>query len=143
MRMTMQQKRWIGALLIWFIGFLAIQQSSVQGSILVANGNVDQMSAHAIRRQQAALMDIANTMELTQIMLQRLTNHSARIKRWDDGRNLLLYGCITGFTGCGTRIYLVSCRIENIYVRSHALIMAYIHCQDGEKAFVSFRKQNT
>lgn len=137
MKIAIQQRRWISVLLVWIIVFFGIQHDFSQGTDLLINPYQDHLSVNIIERQQEAFMDVADTAEITQVMLQRLTNRCGRVNRWED-TSLLLGGEITGFTGCGTRIYLTSCRIENIYVRSHALIMAYIHCQDGEKTAVSF-----
>lgn len=85
------------------------------------------------------LPDILGRSELTQSEQARLTV-SARITRLNAERNVILWaGLASGFAGNATRIYLASCRIENIFVRSHAWIMAYIHWQDGEKASDSLK----
>ena len=87
-----------------------------------------------MERQQGSFLDILGRSELTQFEQARLTVR-ARITRLNAERNIILWaGLAGGFAGNATRIYLASCRIENIFVRSHAWIMAYIHWQDGEKA---------
>lgn len=84
-------------------------------------------------------LDILGRSELTQSEQARLTVR-ARLTRLNAERNIILWaGLASGFAGNATRIYLASCRIENIFVRSHAWIMAYIHWQDGEKASDSLK----
>lgn len=102
-------------------------------------GGADHLAVHTMERQQGSFLDILGRSELTQLEQARLTV-SARITRLNAERNVILWaGLASGFAGNATRIYLASCRIENIFVRSHAWIMAYIHWQDGEKASDSLK----
>ena len=88
---------------------------------------------------KSSILDILGRSELTQSEQARLTIR-ARLTRLNAERNIILWaGLASGFAGNVTRIYLASCRIENIFVRSHAWIMAYIHWQDGEKASDSLK----
>ena len=118
--------QWIGIFLAIVICFFALQQS------------YGAQNMHDIT-QQGSFLDILGRSELTQLEQARLTV-SARITRLNAERNVILWaGLASGFAGNATRIYLASCRIENIFVRSHAWIMAYIHWQDGEKASDSLK----
>ena len=105
----------------------------------ITQAEPDHLAVHTMERQQGSFLDILGRSELTQSEQARLTV-SARITRLNAERNVILWaGLASGFAGNATRIYLASCRIENIFVRSHAWIMAYIHWQDGEKASDSLK----
>lgn len=114
--------------------FFAVQQSyGAQNMHDITQAEPDHLAVHTMERQQGSFLDILGRSELTQFEQARLTV-SARITRLNAERNIILWaGLASGFAGNATRIYLASCRIENIFVRSHAWIMAYIHWQDGEK----------
>ena len=104
----------------------------------ITQAEPDHLAVHTMERQ-GSFLDILGRSELTQFEQARLTV-SARITRLNAERNIILWaGLASGFAGNATRIYLASCRIENIFVRSHAWIMAYIHWQDGEKASDSLK----
>ena len=141
MRIQKQKVRLLGIILAVMMSFFAIQQgSSVSDAAdFVRATATDQLAVHTLERQQGSFLDILGQSELTQLEQARLTV-GARPARSDTERNALLWaGLATGFAGNATRIYLSSCRIENIFVRSHAWIMAYIHWQDGEKASGSLK----
>ena len=105
----------------------------------ITQAEPDHLAVHTMERQQGSFLDILGRSELTQSEQARLTV-SARVTRLNAERNIILWaGLASGFAGNATRIYLASCRIENIFVRSHAWIMAYIHWQDGEKASDSLK----
>ena len=120
--------------------FFAVQQSyGVQNMYDITQAEPDHLAVHTMERQQGSFLDILGRSELTQSEQARLTVR-ARITRLNAERNVILWaGLASGFAGNATRIYLASCRIENIFVRSHAWIMAYIHWQDGEKASDSLK----
>ena len=115
MRIQKSRMRCVGIFLAVVICFFAVQQSySVQNMYDITQAEPDHLAVHTMERQQGSFLDIL-------------------------GRSELWAGLASGFAGNATRIYLASCRIENIFVRSHAWIMAYIHWQDGEKASDSLK----
>lgn len=132
--------QWIGIFLAIVICFFALQQGyGAQNMHDITQAEPDHLAVHTMERQQGSFLDILGRSELTQLEQARLTV-SARITRLNAERNVILWaGLASGFAGNATRIYLASCRIENIFVRSHAWIMAYIHWQDGEKASDSLK----
>ncbi len=132
--------QWIGIFLAIVICFFALQQSyGAQNMHDITQAEPDHLAVHTMERQQGSFLDILGRSELTQLEQARLTEN-ARVTRLSAERNGILWaGLLSGFAGNATRIYLSSCRIENIFVRSHAWIMAYIHWQDGEKASVSLK----
>lgn len=142
MRIQKSRMRCVGIFLAVVICFFAVQQSyGVQNmyDIDITQAEPDHLAVHTMERQQGSFLDILGRSELTQSEQARLTV-SARITRLNAERNVILWaGLASGFAGNATRIYLASCRIENIFVRSHAWIMAYIHWQDGEKASDSLK----
>lgn len=132
--------QWIGIFLAIVICFFALQQGyGVQNMHDITQAEPDHLAVHTMERQQGSFLDILGRSELTQFEQARLTVR-ARVTRLNAERNIILWaGLASGFAGNATRIYLASCRIENIFVRSHAWIMAYIHWQDGEKASDSLK----
>lgn len=137
MRIQKSRMRCVGIFLAVVICFFAVQQS--YGVHDITQAEPDHLAVHTMERQQGSFLDILGRSELTQFEQARLTV-SARITRLNAERNVILWaGLASGFAGNATRIYLASCRIENIFVRSHAWIMAYIHWQDGEKASDSLK----
>ena len=119
MRIQKSRMRCVGIFLAVVICFFAVQQSyGVQNMYDITQAEPDHLAVHTMERQQGSFLDILGRSE----------------------RNIILWaGLASGFAGNATRIYLASCRIENIFVRSHAWIMAYIHWQDGEKASDSLK----
>ena len=141
MRIQKQKVRLLGIILAVMMSFFAIQQgSSVPDATAFVNAtSTDQLAVHTLERQQGSFLDILGSTESTLFAQARITRNISAT-RLQNLRNVLLWaGLNSGFTASATHIYLASCRIENIFVRSHAWIMAYIHRQDGEKAFDSLK----
>lgn len=141
MQIQKQKVRLLGIILSVMMSFFAIQQgSSVPDATALGSATAtDQLAVHTLERQQGSFLDILGSTESTLFAQARITRNisSARLQNL---RNILLWtGLNSGFAASSTHIYLASCRIENIFVRSHAWIMAYIHWQDGEKAFGSLK----
>lgn len=131
--------QWIGIFLAIVICFSLCSRAMVYKTCTISRRRSHHLAVHTMERQQGSFLDILGRSELTQSEQARLTV-SARITRLNAERNVILWaGLASGFAGNATRIYLASCRIENIFVRSHAWIMAYIHWQDGEKASDSLK----
>ena len=137
MRIQKSRMRCVGIFLAVVICFFAVQQSyGAQNMHDITQAEPDHLAVHTMERQEGCFLGRS---ERTQSEQARLTV-SARITRLNAERNIILWaGLASGFAGNATRIYLASCRIENIFVRSHAWIMAYIHWQDGEKASDSLK----
>ena len=141
MRIQKSRMRCVGIFLVVVICFFAVQQSyGVQNMYDITQAEPDHLAVHTMERQQGSFLDILGRSELTQLEQARSDRkcacHPAEVQ---NAMGFCGPGLLSGFAGNATRIYLSSCRIENIFVRSHAWIMAYIHWQDGEKASVSLK----
>lgn len=133
MRIQKSRMRCVG--IFWRLSYVFCGAAELWSANMydITQAEPDHLAVHTMERQQGSFLDILGRSELTQSEQARLTV-SARVTRLNAERNIILWaGLASGFAGNATRIYLASCRIENIFVRSHAWIMAYIHWQDGEK----------
>lgn len=141
MRIQKSRMRCVGIFLAVVICFFAVQQSySVQNMYDITQAEPDHLAVHTMERQQGSFLDILGRSELTQSEQaasdRQCTDHAAecRTQRHFVGRT-----CKRICRECYPDLSGASCRIENIFVRSHAWIMAYIHWQDGEKASDSLK----
>lgn len=134
MQFCARQKRWASLILILLISAAGIQLGYIQGYAFLACQSTLDGAASEFVREASRFREADGTTETPG--WQHLTQIARAERARQSGVNKGFFSdcCHKGTSGAYTRILLPSCRIVNVFVRSHALIMAYIHCQDGKKA---------
>lgn len=139
MHFSMRQKRWASLILTLLIGAAGIQLGYVQGYAFLSCHSMENVSASAFVRAAARIAEADKTTETPIWQKLRYIARAERARRSGTYRGLFLGCChAVGYSDAYIRIFLSSCRLEFVFARSHALMMAYIHCQDGENAFGLF-----
>lgn len=135
MHFTACQKRWVSLILTVLISAAGIQLEYLQGYAFLAYPGARNVPANAVSRATVLFMESGVVAETPRWRSLQNVARAERARRSGPCRGMFpdCY-CSKVFSGMYTRIYLPSRRIENVFARSHALIMQYIHCQDGMKA---------
>lgn len=135
MQFLMRQRRWAALLLIWFIILAGVHLGYAKGQAVRPSLHTEggrQTSENAVA--QTALCPLACGKQETPSWKRLPSSYAVRYAGSGSGRRFSHdFYAVRLYSGMYTRILLPSRRAENVCSRSHALIMNYIHCQDGAK----------
>lgn len=135
MHFPMRKRRWAGLILTLLITIAGIQFGYTETYAFLSwtnaptehnSSTITRVATIFTKSDQAA--EEQSWRNLQNVVRPEQSRRSSSFRR-------LLAGAETArtYSGTYTRIILPSCRIENMFARSHSLIMRYIHCQDGAK----------
>lgn len=135
MHFPMRKRRWAGLILTLLITIAGIQFGYTETYAFLSWTNA--CEAQTGSTISAAATILAKSDQTVEEPSWRNLQNVVRPER--SRRNTCFRRLLTGaeivrtYSDTYTRIILPSCRIENMSIRSHSLIMHYIHCQDGAK----------
>ncbi|MDD6480912.1 MAG: hypothetical protein PUF65_01360 [Lachnospiraceae bacterium] len=131
-------KKWICVLLICISAFVGIHGEYTQSNELAGNRFGDGTSAFS-QSNPDIFSEAYDLSAQTKQELLSVRRPVIRLNRLEKLRNRpFLAVLVRSFAVFGMRVSCPTARVHNIFVRSHALIMEYIHRQDGQKAVLSF-----
>lgn len=134
MHFSARQKRWASLILTVLISAAGIQLGYLQGYAFLACPGARSVPASSVSRRAVLFMESGGAAETPRWRSLQHVARAERARRSGSCRGFFPDCCrAKGLWGTYMRIGMPLCRSENVFARSHALIMHYIHCQDGMK----------